>query len=85
MIHRHSPRIDPAANDRREVSIGRHWFKPSGDGYDAAGFIADLRKACVTSHVAQTSRHSAIDARTTRHKGYALSIQHRKRIEEVFG
>ena len=31
------------------------------------------------------SRHSAIDARTTRHKGYALSIQHRKRIEEVFG
>ena len=28
---------------------------------------------------------SAIDARTTRHEGYALSIKHRKRIEEAFG
>ncbi|MCL7466477.1 IS5/IS1182 family transposase, partial [Phaeovulum sp. NW3] len=26
-------------------------------------------------------RYSAIDARTTRHKGYALSIKHRKRID----
>jgi hypothetical protein len=31
-----------------------------------------LRNACVTPHVAQKSRHSAIDARTTRRKGYAL-------------
>ena len=54
-------------------------------GYDAAGFVADLRKACVTPHVAQKSRYSAIDARTTRHEGYALSIRHRKRIEEAFG
>jgi len=36
-------------------------------------------------YVAQKTRHSAIDGRTTRHKGYALSIQHRKRIEEPFG
>jgi hypothetical protein len=43
------------------------------------------QKACVTPHVAQKSRYSAIDARTTRHKGYALSIKHRKRIEEAFG
>jgi hypothetical protein len=40
---------------------------------------------CVTPHVAQKSRHSAIDGRTTRHKGYALSIKLRKRIEEPFG
>ena len=30
-------------------------------------------------------RYSAIDDRTTRHEGYALSIRHRKRIEEAFG
>tara|TARA_R100001369_G_scaffold11704_5_gene25441 strand:- start:1922 stop:2248 length:327 start_codon:yes stop_codon:yes gene_type:complete len=34
---------------------------------------------------AQKSRYSAIDGRTTRHQGYALSIKHRKRIEEAFG
>jgi transposase len=73
MIHRHSP------GSTRRLTMG------ADKGYDAAGFIADLRKACVTPHVAQKSRHSAIDARTTRHKGYALSIQHRKRIEEAFG
>lgn len=73
MIHRHSP------GSARPLTMG------ADKGYDAAGFVADLRKACVTPHVAQKSRHSAINARTTRHKGYALSIKHRKRIEEAFG
>ena len=54
-------------------------------GYDAAEFVSDLRKACVTPHVAQKSRYSAIDGRTTQHQGYDLSIKHRKRIEEAFG
>jgi hypothetical protein len=41
----------------------------------------------VTPHVAQntTHRRSAIDARTTRHAGFALSQRLRKRCEEVFG
>ena len=41
----------------------------------------------ITPHVAQntTNRRSAIDARTTRHGGYAVSQRCRKRIEEVFG
>ncbi len=41
----------------------------------------------VTPHVAQstTNRRSAIDGRTTRHPGYAVSGRVRKRIEEVFG
>ena len=40
-----------------------------------------------TPHVAQndTSRRSAIDARTTRHEGYRISQRMRKRVEEVFG
>lgn len=32
-----------------------------------------------------TGRRSAIDARTTRHPGYAVSQRIRKRIEEAFG
>jgi hypothetical protein len=54
-------------------------------GNDSAGFVRGLRQACVTPHVTQKSRHSAIDGRTTRHAGYALSQKHRKRIEEPFG
>ena len=73
MVHRHSP------GSPRKLTLG------SDKGYDAAEFVADLRKACVTPHVAQKSRYSAIDARTTRHQGYDLSIKHRKRIEEAFG
>jgi len=30
-------------------------------------------------------RQSAIDGRTTRHAGYAISQQKRKRVEEIFG
>ncbi len=30
-------------------------------------------------------RKTAIDGRTTRHPGYAISLRCRKRIEEVFG
>jgi transposase len=73
MIHRHSP------GSTRRLTLG------ADKGFDAAEFVADLRQACVTPHVAQKSRHSAIDGRTTRHEGYALSIKHRKRIEEAFG
>jgi IS5 family transposase len=42
----------------------------------------------VTPHVAQNLERrggSAIDARTTRHAGYAISQKKRKRIEECFG
>jgi len=45
----------------------------------------DLRRACVTPHVARKSRYSAVDGRTTRHGGYGLSLKHRRRIEEAFG
>lgn len=57
-------------------------------GYDTRDFVADIRFARVTPHVAQNAgprRRSAIDGRTTRHPGYAQSINARKRIEQVFG
>ena len=55
--------------------------------YDTHGLVKDLRELQVTPHVAQnnTNRKSAIDGRTTRHQGYQISQQKRKRIEEIFG
>jgi transposase len=53
-------------------------------GYDAADFVKRLRDQGVTPHVAQ-KKNSAIDGRTTRHAGYAVSIKKRKLVEEIFG
>lgn len=55
--------------------------------YDVASFVAALRARRVTPHLARndTARRSAIDRRTTRHPGYAVSQRLRKRIEEPFG
>jgi transposase len=56
-------------------------------GYDTRDFVAGLRAMQVTPHLAQhtTGRRSAIDARTTRHAGYAISQQKRTLVEQGFG
>jgi transposase len=57
-------------------------------GFDTAEFVAECRHMNVTPHVAQNTARpggSAIDTRTTRHAGYAISQKKRKRIEECFG
>jgi transposase len=55
--------------------------------YDTADFVAGCRERGCTPHVSQndTNRRSAIDARTTRHPGYRISMIKRKQIEEPFG
>ena len=56
--------------------------------YDTKDFVAECRNMQVTPHVAQNIKRSggsAIDQRTTRHEGYAISQKKRKRIEESFG
>jgi len=61
--------------------------------YDVADFVKALRQRGVTPHVAINGtvsklgkvRKSAVDRRTTRHPGYAVSQRIRKRIEEPFG
>jgi transposase len=66
---------------RKRVTLG-------GDkGYDTADFVKTLRSLRVTPHVAQNNkrRKSAIDGRTVRHPGYAVSQRIRKRVEEMFG
>ena len=54
-------------------------------GYDTALFVEGARAAGVTPHVAAKTKGGAIDGRTTRHAGYAVSQRKRKAIEEVFG
>ena len=53
-------------------------------GYDAKELVRELRDHRVTPHVAQKPA-TAIDRRTSRHPGYALSQWRRKRVEEAFG
>lgn len=53
--------------------------------YDTKGFVADVRRIGFTPHVAPNTKHSAIDARTTRHPGHVVSQRIRKRVEEPFG
>ena len=54
-------------------------------GYDTKDFVAESRRRAVSPHVARKRRRSAIDGRTVRHPGYAVSQRVRKRVEEVFG
>jgi len=73
--------IEPRADRPNAVTLG------ADKAYDAEDFINELRTMNVTPHVAQnvSGRSSAIDGRTTRHAGYAVSQRIRKRIEEAFG
>lgn len=68
---------------------GDHRITLAADkAYDTKDFVKEMRGMTVTPHVAQNDKRtggSAIDARTTRHGGYAVSQRKRKRIEEVFG
>jgi transposase len=58
-------------------------------GYDQPDFVAAVRALNTTPHVTPnihpTKPTSALDARTTRHPGYALSQQKRKLVEQGFG
>jgi len=54
-------------------------------GYDTRDFVAEVRELGITPHVARKKRASAVDGRTTRHAGYAVSQRRRKLVEEPFG
>jgi IS5 family transposase len=64
---------------------GQHRVTLGADkNYDTRDHVEQLREQKVTPHVAQR-KNGAIDGRTTRHTGYAVSQRKRKRIEEIFG
>jgi transposase len=72
-----------------EQITGGHQVTIGADkAYDTKDFVAECRHVKATPHVAQNITRrggSAINARTTRHSGYAISQRKRKRIEECFG
>ena len=72
--------IEPRADRPQAITLG------ADKAYDAEDFVNELRSMKVTPHVAQNTsgRSSAIDGRTTRHAGYAVSQRIRKQIEEAF-
>jgi len=83
--------IHATGTGEREAALGLLAALPPGRGsvgadklYDTQAWVESTRHLGLTPHVAQ-KRASAIDARTTRHPGYAVSQRVRKRVEEIFG
>jgi transposase len=69
---------------------GDHHVTLAGDkAFDTRAAVTEWRHMGITPHVAQHDgggrRHSAIDGRTTRHRGYAVSQRKRKLVEQAFG
>ncbi len=72
---------------KRRITLG------ADKAYDVRQFVQDLKDRSITPHIAVDGhlsktgvpRKTAIDGRTLRHVGYAISQRCRKRIEEVFG
>jgi hypothetical protein len=79
--------------ERQARRSGRRITAGEDKAFDTKDHVAALRKIGVTPHVAQNDaptktgkrRRSAIDARTTRHRGYGMSQTRRAMIECVFG
>src|SRR5215207_11387974 len=71
--------LDRRPGRRHRVTLG------ADKNYDTRDFVRQCRERRVTPHVTQNTsgRRSAIDGRTTRHPGYALSQRVRKRVEEI--
>lgn len=73
--------LEPVAGNRRTLGADK--------GYDTDDFVEGVRALGITPHVSpnvHSRRHrSAIDRRTTRHAGFAISQRKRKLVEEGFG
>jgi hypothetical protein len=79
--------IDRTRKHHRRITLGADKL------FDTESFVTDLKARAVTPHIAIDGRvfktgrvrKTLVDGRTTRHKGYAVSLRCRKRIEEAFG
>jgi transposase len=86
-------RASEAMLKARRKTVGHPITAGEDKAYDTKDHVAALRQAGVTPHVSQNNavtktgrlRRSAIDGRTTRHQGYALSQTRRAMIECIFG
>lgn len=71
-------------------TMARRTLKPGSTlgadkGYDVAEHQEVLKALGIKPHTAAKTKGSAVDGRTKRGKGYAISLVKRKRIEECFG
>jgi transposase len=84
-----------AEREAATTMLSAHWrYAPrrrrtvgADKAYDTADFVDQVREVDMTPHVARNDTRrggSAIDARTTRHEGYAMSQHARPRIERAF-
>lgn len=86
-------RASEAMLKAKSKQAGRRITVGEDKAYDAADHVARLRDLNVTPHVTQNDgvtktgnrRRSAIDGRTARHVGYAMSQSRRAMIECIFG
>jgi hypothetical protein len=64
---------DLTKSGKRRMTLG------ADKAYDTKDFVDTVRELATTPHVKQnnTNRRSAIDARTTRHAGYRISLSKR--------
>lgn len=66
---------------KRRITLG------ADKAYDTQDFVSTVRELGAVPHVTQNNknRRSAIDQRTTRHPGYAISLSKRWLVEKPFG
>jgi transposase len=65
----------------RRITVG------ADKAYDSEDFVRTVRELNVTPHITRNdkNRSSNLDRRTTRHRGYAISLSRRWLIEKGFG
>jgi len=65
----------------RRITVG------ADKAYDSEDFVSTVRELNVTPHVARNDngRRSNLDRRTTRHRGYGISLSRRWLVEKGFG
>ena len=74
------------ADTMRQKRRGRRFTLGADKAYDSRDVVTTWQAMNITPHVAQNNRNrrSAIDGRTTRHRGYAMSQSRRPIIERAF-
>ena len=74
------------ADAMRKKRRGQRFTLGADKAYDSRDVVTTLQAMNITPHVAQNNQHrrSAIDGRTTRHRGYAISQSRRPIIERTF-